>query len=81
MLLEVSGKGALIHLEMIPKPDLKANAMTFEQWIRCLPWNGICVDRTGTTYAEIARRFSKVGMTATGQSGSVDASRELRISV
>ena len=40
MLLEVSGKGAEIDLDRIPRPDLAANNMTFEQWVRMYPGMG-----------------------------------------
>ena len=40
MLLEVSGKGATIDLGMIPIPDLAANNLTFEQWVRMYPGMG-----------------------------------------
>jgi hypothetical protein len=79
MLLEVSGKGALIDLDLIPKPDLKSHAMTFEQWIRCYPGMGFVLTARPEYVKEIARKFSGVGMTAQ-VIGIVDASRELRIS-
>jgi uncharacterized protein len=78
MLLEVSGKGAVIDLDLIPKPDLKANAMTFEQWIRCYPGMGFVFTARPEHAEKIERKFSKVGMTAK-VIGTVDASRELRI--
>ncbi len=38
MLLEVSGKGAVIDLEAIPpRPDLSAIGLSFEQWVRMYP--------------------------------------------
>ncbi|MDD1706206.1 MAG: methanogenesis marker 2 protein [Methanoregulaceae archaeon] len=79
MLLEVSGKGALIDLDLIPRPDLKAHDMTFEQWIRCYPGMGFVFTARPEHAEEIARKFSKVGMTAQ-VIGFVDTSRELRIS-
>jgi hypothetical protein len=79
MLLEVSGKGALIHLEKLPMPDLRANGMTFEQWVRIYPGMGFVLTAPESHTVEIARRFSQVGMTAAAI-GSVDTSRVLRIS-
>lgn len=79
MLLEVSGKGALIELEKLPMPNLKANAMTFEQWVRIYPGMGFVLTAEKSHTDEIARRFHHVGMTA-AVIGSVDASRKLRIS-
>ncbi len=78
MLLEVSGKGALIDLDLIPKPDLKAHAMTFEQWIRCYPGMGFVLTARPEHADEIGQRFARVGMVAK-VIGTVDSSRELRI--
>ena len=78
MLLEVSGKGALIDLDLIPKPDLKAHGMTFEHSIRCYPGMGFVFTAKPEHAEKIEWKFSKVGMTAK-VIGTVDASRELRI--
>ncbi len=40
MLLEVSEKGAVIDLEAIPRPDLSALGLPFEQWVRMYPGMG-----------------------------------------
>jgi putative methanogenesis marker protein 2 len=79
MLLEVSGKGAMIDLDLIPRPDLKAHFMTFEQWIRCYPGMGFVFTARPEHAETIAQKFSKVGMTAQ-VIGKVDETRELRIS-
>jgi uncharacterized protein len=78
MLLEVSGKGALIDLDLIPKPDLDAHGMTFEHWIRCYPGMGFVFTAKPEHAEKIERKFSEVGMTAK-VIGTVDDSRELRI--
>jgi putative methanogenesis marker protein 2 len=78
MLLEVSGKGALVDLDLIPRPDLAKNFMTFEQWIRCYPGMGFVLTAPEENLGEICRRFSRVGMTAC-RIGTVDGSRNLRI--
>jgi putative methanogenesis marker protein 2 len=79
MLLEVSGKGALIELDLLPRPDLKKNFMTFEQWIRCYPGMGFVLTAPEENIPEISQRFARVGMVA-GRIGWVDDSRNLRIS-
>ena len=79
MLLEVSGKGALVELERIPCPDLAKNFMTFEQWIRSYPGMGFVLTAAEKDLDEVCRRFSSVGMTAC-RIGTVDSSRNLRIS-
>jgi putative methanogenesis marker protein 2 len=79
MLLEVSGKGAMIELELLPKPDLKKNFMTFEQWIRSYPGMGFILTAPEKNIAEICQRFVRVGMAAS-RIGWVDGSRDLRIS-
>jgi putative methanogenesis marker protein 2 len=78
MLLEVSGKGALIELDLIPTPDLKKNFMTYEQWVRCYPGMGFVLTAPEENIPEICRRFSQTGMTA-GRIGRVDDSRNLRV--
>jgi selenophosphate synthetase-related protein len=78
MLLEVSGKGAQIDLGLIPKPDLVANNMTFEQWVKVYPGMGFVLTAKDRDVPELARRFASVGMTAKAI-GTVDTSNELRI--
>lgn len=78
MLLEVSGKGALVDLGKIPAPDLEANNMTFEQWIRMYPGMGFIMTAPAKNVAELVRLFSGVGMTACNI-GTVDATKELKI--
>jgi uncharacterized protein len=78
MLLEVSGKGAEIDLGKIPKPDLAANSMTFEQWIKMYPGMGFVLTAKKENLTELARLFAEVGMTAK-EIGTVDSTKELRI--
>ena len=78
MLLEVSGKGAEIDLGLIPKPNLSANDLTFEQWVRMYPGMGFILTANKRHVEELIRLFASVGMTA-HEIGSVNASRELRI--
>ena len=79
MLLEVSGKGADIDLDAIPRPDLRDNNMTFEQWVRIYPGMGFVLTVKDEHVAEVIERFLQVGMTA-GVIGTVDSTRELRVS-
>jgi putative methanogenesis marker protein 2 len=76
---EVSGKGAMIELELLPKPDLTKNFMTFEQWIRSYPGMGFVLTAPEKNISEICHRFGRVGMTA-NRIGWVNDSRNLRIS-
>jgi len=78
MLLEVSGRGAEIDLGKVPKPDLAANAMTFEQWVKMYPGMGFILTARKQNVDELVRRFAAVGMTA-HDIGTVDATRRLRI--
>jgi hypothetical protein len=78
MLLEVSGKGAVIDLVLIPKPDLAANNMTFEQWVRMYPGMGFVLTAKEANVPELIRLFGSVGMVAKAI-GTVDTTQELRI--
>jgi putative methanogenesis marker protein 2 len=78
MLLEVSGKGATIDLDAIPRPDMECHGLTFEQWVRMYPGMGFILTTRDEHIDEICRRFAGVGMTARCI-GTVDDSRELRI--
>ncbi len=79
MLLEVSGKGAVIDLGLIPRPDLAAHNMTFEQWVRMYPGMGFVLTAKEANVPELIRRFGSVGMVAKAI-GTVDTTQELRIS-
>jgi hypothetical protein len=78
MLLEVSGKGAEIDLDLIPRPNLAANNMTFEQWVRMYPGMGFILTVKKEHIPELVGLFAGVGMTAR-EIGTVNSTRELRI--
>jgi len=78
MLLEVSGKGAEIDLDLIPKPPLAANNLTFELWVRIYPGMGFILTANKAHVPELIKLFAEVGMTAK-EIGTVNSSRELRI--
>jgi hypothetical protein len=78
MLLEVSGKGAEIDLELIPRPNLAENNMTFEQWVRMYPGMGFILTAKKEHIPELVGLFAGVGMTAR-EIGTVTGTRELRI--
>ena len=64
MLLEVSNKGASIDLDAIPRPDLKQNSISFDQWVRMYPGMGFILTVDEHHVAEVCSRFLEVGMTA-----------------
>jgi len=78
MLLEVSGRGADIDLDRIPKPDLMKNNLTFELWVRMYPGMGFILTAKKPHVAELVKLFAGVGMTAK-EIGTVNSTRELRI--
>ncbi|MCM2466944.1 methanogenesis marker 2 protein [Methanoculleus oceani] len=78
MLLEVSGKGAVIDLEAIPRPDLAAIDLPFEQWVRMYPGMGFILTVKPENVEEVCRRFAGVGLTAV-PIGEVDGSRRLTV--
>jgi putative methanogenesis marker protein 2 len=78
MLLEVSGKGAVIDLEAIPRPDLAAINLSFEQWVRMYPGMGFILTVKAEHVEEVCRRFAAVGMAAAAI-GEVDGSKRLSV--
>jgi putative methanogenesis marker protein 2 len=78
MLLEVSGKGAEIELDRIPRPDLQAIGITFEHWVRMYPGMAFILTAEEKHVDEICRRFAEVGMVA-ADIGCVDESRNLSV--
>jgi selenophosphate synthetase-related protein len=62
----------------VPKPDLAANHMTFEQWVKMYPGMGFVLTAKKEHVEELVRRFAAVGMTAQ-VIGTVDTTRRLRI--
>ncbi len=78
MLLEVSGKGAVLDLEAIPRPDLTAIGLPFEQWVRMYPGMGFILTVKEENVEEVCHRFADVGITA-APIGEVNGSRKLTI--
>lgn len=78
MLLEVSGKGAVIDLEAIPRPDLSALGLPFEQWVRMYPGMGFILTVRPENVEEVCRRFVDVGITAAAI-GEVDGTGRLSV--
>lgn len=78
MLLEVSGKGATIELDAIPRPDLEANRMTFVQWVKMYPGMGFIMTAREEHTKDLIQRFARVGMTA-AVIGTVDSSHNLTV--
>jgi putative methanogenesis marker protein 2 len=78
MLLEVSGKGGVIDLGAIPRPDLRTAEVTFEQWIRMYPGMGFVLTADRKDVGQIVDRFAAVGMTAR-DIGVVDDGKDLRL--
>ena len=78
MLLEVSGKGAVIDLEAIPRPDLSALGLSFEQWVRMYPGMGFILTVKEENVEEVCRRFVDVGITA-APIGVVNGGRRLTV--
>ncbi|MDK2890427.1 MAG: uncharacterized protein PWR21_1059 [Methanoculleus sp.] len=78
MLLEVSGKGAVLDLEAIPRPDLSAIALPFEQWVRMYPGMGFILTAKEENVEEVCRRFGDAGLTA-APIGEINGSRRLAI--
>lgn len=78
MLLEVSGKGAKIDLDAIPRPNLKEMGMTFEQWVRMYPGMGFILTARPDNVQRITELFASVGMSAKAI-GMVDDTRSLHI--
>ncbi len=79
MLLEVSGKGAEIDLDDIPRPDLDVVPLTFEQWVKVYPGMGFVVTVPPENVDEVCRRFAAAGMEASSI-GVVNDSHHLTIS-
>ncbi|HUK38456.1 MAG TPA: methanogenesis marker 2 protein [Methanomicrobiales archaeon] len=64
MLLEMSEKGAVVELDAIPRPDLRALGIGFEQWIRMYPGMGFVLTVNRKHVDTVCRKFAAVGMTA-----------------
>lgn len=78
MLLEMSGKGAVLDLDTIPRPDLKKIGISFDHWVRMYPGMGFVLTARPEHVAEICRRFGEAGMAAS-DIGLVDETRNLTV--
>ena len=78
MLLEISGKGAEIDLDLIPRPNLARNNITFEQWVKMYPGMGFILTAKEQNVKELITTFAAVGMMAK-EIGTVDDTNTLRI--
>lgn len=79
MLLEVSGKGATIEIEKIPKPDPDIHPIPMEQWVRMYPGMGFILTLKESSLSEVTSLFTRTGMTVQ-VIGSVNDSQNLKIS-
>lgn len=78
MLLEVSGKGAQIDLEKIPRPELSTHRITFDHWVRMYPGMGFILTVKQEFLMTVSDLFEKTGMTVK-PIGHVDNSKKLTI--
>lgn len=78
MLLEVSGKGAIIELDAIPRPDLIDHGISFDQWLRMYPGMGFILTLKEENLTKVVDLFEKTGITARAI-GTVDNSGTLTI--
>jgi len=78
MLLEVSGKGAVVDLESIPRPDLATLGISFEHWVRMYPGMGFILTVKPENVDEVCRSFADVGMAA-AVIGEVNGDRRLTV--
>ena len=78
MLLEVSGKGACVTIDAIPRPDLVQHGITMEQWVRMYPGMGFVLTVQENNLEEVQSLFSAVGMTSK-VIGKVNTSHELTL--
>lgn len=79
MLLEVSGRGAVIELDSMPRPNLMDAGITFEQWVKMYPGMGFVVTVNDTSVDEVCRRFGAAGMQAQ-DIGSINRGKNLTVS-
>jgi selenophosphate synthetase-related protein len=64
MLLESSGVGAIVDLTAIPRPDLDALGLTFEQWVRMYPGMGFIMTMDQSQIDIVCKKFRATGMAA-----------------
>ncbi len=78
MLLEMSGRGAVIELEKIPRPDLSELGIGFEHWVRMYPGMGFVLTVKEENSDTVCEMFADVGMAA-HEIGYIDDSRNLKV--
>ena len=78
MLLEASGVGAVIDLTAIPRPDLDALGITFEQWVRMYPGMGFIMTADQSQVDAVCKKFRAAGMAAQ-VIGTVNNTRQLTL--
>ncbi|HJJ27843.1 MAG TPA: methanogenesis marker 2 protein [Methanocorpusculum sp.] len=78
MLLEASNAGAEVDLTAIPRPDLDAVNVPFEQWVRMYPGMAFILTVEPDAVEKVCRAFRKTGM-ACQQIGRVNDSHSLVI--
>jgi hypothetical protein len=76
MLLETSGKGALVDLRQIPAPP--QDVISFDHWLKMYQGCGFVVTSNTENSGEIIKLFEAVGLSA-AIVGSIDASNKLYI--
>jgi putative methanogenesis marker protein 2 len=74
MLLETSGKGGVVHIEDIPRPD----GVDLAQWIKAYQGCGFAVTCDPRNSAVVKEAFATVGVTASVV-GKVDGTRRLTV--
>lgn len=76
MLLECSGKGALIDLDAIPCPP----GVDFQRWLTAFPSYGFLLSVSAPDLEQVLGRFAARGLSA-ASIGRIDDSRTLRLSM
>lgn len=76
MLLECSGKGAVIDLDAIPRPE----GVDFLRWLTAFPSYGFLLSVGDDALAEVLARFGARGI-ACAAIGRIDDSRQVRLSM
>jgi len=72
MLLETSGKGGVVDLEKVPRPE----GVDFSQWLKAYQGCGFVLTGPPEKAAEVIALFAQVGVTA-AVVGAVDESKQL----
>lgn len=78
MLIEASSVGAVVDLTAIPRPDLDALGITFEQWVRMYPGMGFIMTADQSQVDSVCKKFRTAGMAAQ-VIGTVTATKQLTL--